>query len=123
MSDGGRHRYLRPAVLGRPRVPVLSLHGLGDLFVPFSMEQQYARRVAANGRSGLFVSRAIRSVGHCDFTPAELQRGFSDLVRWVHTGHRPAGDAILDAAMVAEPTFGCRFTDGPHTAFVGAACR
>jgi hypothetical protein len=111
-----------PAVLGDPRIPVLSLHGIGDLFVPFSMEQVYARRVAAHGESRLLVSRAIRENAHCGFTQAELERGFADLVGWVRSGQRPAGDAILDRREVAEPTFGCRFTDGPHPEFVGAAC-
>ena len=111
-----------PKVYGRPSIPVLSLHDVGDLFVPFSMEQVYAQRVAANGRSGLFVSRAIRGVGHCDFTTAELTRGFDDLVHWVDTGRRPAGDAILDRRAVASPAFGCRFTTGTHQFFVAPAC-
>ena len=108
-----------PAVLGDPRIPVLSLHDVGDLFVPFSMEQLYARRAAQHGESRLFVSRAIRGDAHCGFTQAELERGFADLVHWVRSGHRPAGDDILDQEAVAKPTFGCRFTDGAHPEFVG----
>jgi hypothetical protein len=111
-----------PAVRGDPRIPVLSLHDIGDLFVPFSMEQIYAHEVAAHHQSRLFVSRAIRGNAHCGFTQAELQRGFADLVRWVRTGHRPDGDDILSDRAVARPTFGCRFTDGPHPEFVGVAC-
>jgi pimeloyl-ACP methyl ester carboxylesterase len=111
-----------PHVYGRPTIPVLSMHDVGDLFVPFSMEQIYAQRVAANGRSGLFVSRAIRGVGHCDFTQAEIAQGFDDLVHWVDTGKRPAGDAILDRRTVASPAFGCRFTNGTHPFFVAPAC-
>jgi pimeloyl-ACP methyl ester carboxylesterase len=111
-----------PHVDGRPAVPVLSMHDVGDLFVPFSMEQIYARRVAANGRSGLFLSRAVRGVAHCDFTPAELAQGFDDLVHWVDTGRRPAGDAILDRQTVAAPAFGCRFTNGVHPFFMAPAC-
>jgi hypothetical protein len=111
-----------PAVQGDPRIPVLSLHDIGDLFVPFSMEQIYAQETAAHHQSRLFVSRAIRGNAHCGFTQAELQRGFSDLVRWVRTGDRPAGDNILSAREVARPTFGCRFTDGPHPEFVGSPC-
>jgi hypothetical protein len=111
-----------PAVLGDPRIPVLSLHDVGDLFVPFSMEQVYAQRAKQHKESKLFVSRAIRGDAHCGFTAAELQRGFTDLVNWVRGGHRPAGDAILDRDAVAEPTFGCRFTDGPHPEFAGVAC-
>jgi hypothetical protein len=111
-----------PHVYGRPAIPVLSMHDVGDLFVPFSMEQIYAQRAAANGRAALFVSRAIRGVGHCDFTPAELTQGFDDLVHWVDSGHRPAGDAILDRRTVSSPAFGCRFTNGTHQFFVAPAC-
>jgi hypothetical protein len=110
-----------PRVAGRPPVPVLSLHDLGDLFVPFSMEQVYALRALRHGRANLFVSRAVRGLGHCDFTPAELQRGFDDLVTWIDTGRRPAGDAILNRRAVADPAFGCRFTVGERAAF-GAPC-
>jgi hypothetical protein len=111
-----------PAVRGDPRIPVLSLHDVGDLFVPFSMEQVYAQRAKEHHQLGLFVSRAIRGNAHCGFTQAELQRGFSDLVRWVRSGHHPAGDDILDRDKVAKPTFGCRFTDGAHPEFSGAPC-
>jgi hypothetical protein len=111
-----------PHVYGKPSIPVLSLHDVGDLFVPLSMEQTYAKRAAANGRAGLFVSRAIRGVGHCDFNQQELAQGFDDLVTWADTGHRPAGDAILDRRAVASPTFGCRFTRGTHLYFTAPAC-
>ena len=83
-----------PVVDGRIPVPVLTLHDLGDLFVPFLMEQVYAQRVADNGRSDLLVQRAIRGVGHCDFTPTELIEGFRDLVTWVEAGVRPAGGVL-----------------------------
>jgi hypothetical protein len=110
-----------PRVAGRPQVPVLSLHTIGDLFVPLSMEQVYARRALLHGRAGLFVSRAVRALGHCEFTPAELTRGFDDLVRWVREGVHPAGDAVLDRKTVARPDFGCRFTSSDRPNF-GAAC-
>jgi len=110
-----------PRVDGRPSVPVLSLHDVGDLFVPFSMEQVYARRALRNGRAKLVVSRAIRGVGHCDFTQPELRQGFDDLVRWVRTGHRPGGDAILNRRTVAAADFGCRYTIGERATF-GPAC-
>ncbi len=110
-----------PVVTGTPPVPVLTLHDLGDLFVPFSMEQIYAQRVAAAGLSARVVQRAIRGVGHCDFTAAELVRGFTDLVAWVEGGVHPAGDDVLTPSVVAAPTYGCQFTTatrnlGPFTA-------
>ncbi len=111
-----------PRIDGRPPVPVLTLHTLGDLFVPFSMMQRYAAEAALRGRGGNVVARAIRGVGHCDFTQAELQEGFDDLVNWMRTGKRPAGDAILDRRAVADPAFGCRWTRGVHHNFVAPAC-
>ncbi|MDG6103561.1 prolyl oligopeptidase family serine peptidase [Dactylosporangium aurantiacum] len=110
-----------PRVDGRPRVPVLSMHTIGDLFVPLSMEQEYARRANLQGRGKLFVSRAVRALGHCEFTGPELAQGFDDLVTWVRTGHRPAGDPILDRRAVAGAQFGCRFTLTDRPAF-GPAC-
>jgi hypothetical protein len=99
-----------PYVNGDITTPVLSLHTLGDLFVPFSMEQIYAQRVAEQGASDLLVQRAIRNLPHCGFTYQELVTGFSDLVNWVENGVKPAGDEILNPATVAHPDFGCQFT-------------
>ncbi|QWC85104.1 hypothetical protein KLP28_16520 [Nocardioidaceae bacterium] len=127
-----------PVIDGRPKVPTLTLHGLGDLFVPFSMEQAYAEDVADNGQQDLVVQRAIRSVEHCEFTPTEVGTAWDDLTTWVEsldnrrargpvgtrggprgraetprgrTVARPAGDVVLDPAVVAERTYGCTFTD------------
>jgi hypothetical protein len=96
---------------GNLRIPMLTLHTLGDLFVPFHMEQEYARRVAANGASDLLVQRATRDFGHCTFTPRELVQTFVDLATWVQTGVKPAGDDVLDPAVVADPNYGCTYTD------------
>jgi acetyl esterase/lipase len=101
---------------GDLHMPMLTLHTLGDLFVPFHMEQEYASRVKAKGHSHNLVQRATRDYGHCAFTPAELVTTFVDLVKWVEGGIKPAGDDVLDPAAVADPAFGCKFTDkvGPR---------
>ena len=99
-----------PAITGRFDVPVLTMHDLGDLFVPFSMEQEYARDAARQGTSDLLVQRAIRGVAHCDFSTQEYVQAFTDLVAWVEQGVRPAGDDVLDPATVADRRYGCRFT-------------
>jgi hypothetical protein len=109
-----------PVIHGHPGIPVLSVHGIGDLFVPFSMDQQYDAMMVAHGQGDLFVGRAIREVTHCGYTTKELSSAFSALVSWIHTGKRPAGDSILNPKAVASPTFGCRFTDptpGAHPEF------
>ncbi len=99
-----------PPVSGKLPIPVVTLHTLGDLFVPFSMEQIYARRAASHGKADLLVSRAIRDVKHCGFAVQEEEHAFADLVDWAESGVKPAGDDILDAAKVADADFGCRFT-------------
>jgi hypothetical protein len=96
---------------GNLKIPMLTLHTLGDLFVPFHMEQEYARRVAANNASHLLVQRATRDFGHCSFTGPELVRTFVDLVTWVQAGVKPGGDDVLDPAVVADPDYGCTYTD------------
>ena len=114
-----------PAINGDPGIPVLSIHGIGDLFVPLSMDQRYDEMMVAHGEGGLFVDRAIREVTHCGYTTNELSAGFSALVSWITTGRRPAGDDILDPRAVASPFFGCRFTDptpGAHPEFKGLPC-
>ncbi|MGN6331324.1 MAG: esterase [Motilibacteraceae bacterium] len=110
-----------PDTTGRLRAPVLSLHDLGDHYVPFSMEQIFAQRAAAQGDDDLFVSRAIRAANHCEFSDFEAQQAFDDLTDWVakrDAAHRPdsvpapAGDDILNPAAVADPDFGCQFSNG-----------
>ena len=111
-----RKKFLKlqrvPEISGRLSIPVISVHTLGDLFVPFSMEQIYAKEVARHGRSDLLVSRATRAIGHCEFSAEELMRTFNDLVLWVDEGVRPAGDNVTDPEQVANPFFGCQFTEG-----------
>jgi pimeloyl-ACP methyl ester carboxylesterase len=108
-----------PRIEGTMTVPVLSLHTLGELFVPFHMEQIYAERAAANGNADLLVTRAIRDVGHCFFSQAEQVRAFADMVEWVDTGVRPGGDDVLDPVAVADPAFGCAYTE-PDRPYVPA---
>ncbi|MFW6027493.1 MAG: alpha/beta hydrolase family protein, partial [bacterium] len=95
-----------PPITGKLPVPVVTIHTLGDLFVPFSMEQIYARRAASFGKADRLVSRAIRDVRHCGFAVQEEEQSFADLVDWVENGSKPAGDDILDPDTVAQPDFG-----------------
>ena len=101
-----------PVLRGRISQPVVSIHTLGDLFVPFSMEQVYGERVARRGNDDLLVQRATRDIFHCGSNVAEQAEAFADMVSWVETGVRPAGDDVLDPAAVADPDFGCQFTRG-----------
>lgn len=114
-------RYI-PEINGQFSVPVLTLHGLGDLYVPFVHEQIYKRRAMANGSDNLLVQRAIRDPYHCQFTPTELTTAFSDLADWVSNGVKPAGDDVLDEAVVSAADYGCTFSDPGRSAFMMGGC-
>lgn len=113
-ADANRERRdgLRwiPKANGEIDIPVVTLHTLGDLYVPFSMQQIYKRRVVAEGNDRWLVQRAIRGVSHCDFTVAEQAEAFEAMVNWEQNGVKPAGDDVLTAATVAAPTYGCTYT-------------
>ena len=75
--------------------PLLTIHGTGDLYVPISQEQSYRQKADAAGKGDLLVQRAIRSGGHCQFSPQEETQAWDDLVAWVEKGNKPAGDNIM----------------------------
>ena len=102
-----------PKVNGEIKVPVVTLHTLGDIYVPFSMEQIYRQRAVAKGNGAWLVQRAIRGISHCDFTIPEQTQAFDDMVAWAAGGSAPAGDDVLTPATVAAPTYGCTFSRAP----------
>jgi hypothetical protein len=97
-----------PIINGDPSIPVLTVHTIGDLFVPIEMQRVYATEVAANGKSDLLVQRAVRDVGHCTFSDAEWERSFADLIAWVDTGEAPDGEDLIGD--IADPLLGCEYT-------------
>jgi hypothetical protein len=96
-----------PKVNGDFKIPVVSIHTLGDLFVPFSMQQVYQKRAAAKGNSNWLVQRAIRGVSHCDFTVTEQVDAFDAMIKWERDGVKPAGDDVVTPATVAAANYGC----------------
>jgi pimeloyl-ACP methyl ester carboxylesterase len=99
-----------PQVNGDFSVPVVAIHTIGDLFVPFNMIQVYRQRAEAAGKGGNLVTRAIRGISHCDFTVSEEVEAFGAMITWENGGAKPAGDDVLTASTVAAPTYGCTFT-------------
>ena len=97
-----------PEISGRLAIPVVSTHTLGDLFVPFSMQQIYAREARKQGRKKYLVSRATRALGHCEFSSGELVNGIADMVAWANGGARPSWDRVLSKRAMADPNMGCK---------------
>ena len=112
---------LVPKLTGNLHVPTVSLHTLGDLFVPFHMQQIYAQRTRRWNQDHMLVNRAIRAAQHCEFSLVEEERAFADMLRWVDAGIKPAGDRILDRQAVQDESFGCRFTS-PVRPYDAGAC-
>ncbi|MBI2769193.1 MAG: alpha/beta hydrolase [Burkholderiales bacterium] len=102
-----------PQVNGSFNVPVVAIHTLGDLFVPFSMMQIYRQRADAQGSGSRLVTRAIRGISHCDFTVTEQAEAFDAMVVWEKGGAKPAGDDVVTPAVVAASNFGCTFSRPP----------
>lgn len=95
-------------------IPVVTIHTLGDLFVPIRMQQVYRQRMEANGWGDNLVQRAVRAPGHCDFSTAEFTNTLDAMLRWEQNGTKPAGDDLLDPALMADANFGCTYTEnGP----------
>ncbi len=111
-ANGPRSDGLRwiPVINGEFNVPVVSLQGLGDLYVPFEHGKIYRERAEANGSGGWLVQRAIRSLSHCDFTLEEQETAFDDMINWEQNSIVPDGDDFLDPATVANDDFGCQFS-------------
>ncbi len=105
-----------PLTSGDISVPVVTIHTLGDLFVPFKMEQVYRQRTVAKGTDKWLVQRAIRDVGHCAFTAAEGTAAFDAMIQWEAGGPKPAGDDVLTPAVIADPKYGCTFTNNTPSA-------
>lgn len=100
-----------PEVHGNFNVPVLTMHTLGDFYVPFRHQQLYREGAKAHGNDHLLVQRAIRDPGHCGFTADEYYEATSDFLNWVdNSTEPPAGDEVLDPEVVADPAYGCQFT-------------
>lgn len=100
-----------PVLNGEFDVPVVSVHTIGDLQVPFRNQQNYRHNAERNGSGDFLVQRAVRGIAHCDFTVAEWVDSFEALVAWERDGIKPAGDDVLPPAVVADPAYGCAFTN------------
>ncbi len=83
---------------GQLAVPELDLHTISDQLVPVQQENFYAHKLAAAGDASLLRQAYVASVGHCNFSPAELVAGVLAIGHRVATGHwgNVADPASLD---------------------------
>ncbi len=108
LQPGGL-RWL-PVIEGKFKVPVLTMHTLGDFYVPFGHETHYFKAAQQNGNTALLVQRAIRAAGHCEFAGPEVVTAFNDWTAWASGGPKPAGDDVVTPSALADAKYGCKFT-------------
>ena len=87
-ADPGAVRSLERTSVptGHLAVPELDLHTISDQLVPVQQENYYAHTVRAAGDSSLLRQAFVASVGHCNFSPAELIAGVQAISHRVSTG-------------------------------------
>jgi hypothetical protein len=72
---------------GQIRIPVLSMHTIGDGLVAVENEQAYRQAVDVAGNGNLLRQTFIDRAGHCAFTPAETVADLKVLLNRLSTGH------------------------------------
>jgi hypothetical protein len=76
-------------VIGRPKIPVLRLHMVGDYQIPYTLVHGYMAAVSANGKDDLVRTAFVRSTGHCNYTAAESAATIEVLMQRLKTGTWP----------------------------------
>ena len=81
-------------------IPELDVHTLSDQLIPVQQENAYAQRVREAGDSANLRQAYTASIGHCNFTSADVVAAVDAVVQRVQTGHwgQSAGTASLNTA-------------------------
>jgi pimeloyl-ACP methyl ester carboxylesterase len=101
LNDGVRRYAADPGALdylerfytptGKLTKPVLAIHTTYDPLVSPSFPNRYSLLTREAGSGNMFVQQYVKKDGHCAFSPAEIERGFSELRDWKNGGAPPAG--------------------------------
>jgi pimeloyl-ACP methyl ester carboxylesterase len=75
---------------GRLRVPLVTMHTLGDPIVPYWHETLYNAKALFGGSAFKHLNIPIDRYGHCAFTAQEALAGFA-ILNYMVTGKLPAG--------------------------------
>jgi len=86
-TDALRSLTATSTVTGRITVPELTLHTISDQLAPIAYENLYRKQVQRAGRASLLRQAFTQSIGHCNFTAAEIVGALNTLHTRVVTGH------------------------------------
>ncbi|MGW4637296.1 alpha/beta fold hydrolase [Sphaerisporangium sp. NPDC004334] len=92
---------------GHLRIPVLTVSATGDQISTVAQQQSYEEKVRRAGAGSLLRQTYTRTVGHCDFSPAEQEAALVTMFDRLQSGHWPATSApamnARAAALAADP--------------------
>lgn len=92
-TDALRSLTATSTITGRITVPELTMHTISDQLAPVAYENFYRDQVHRAGRAHLLRQAYTQSIGHCNFTPAEIVGALNTLHTRVSTGHWPSTSA------------------------------
>lgn len=108
-------------VTGKLAIPELTMHTISDQLAPISYENWYRKLVDQAGHGSLLRQGFVQSIGHCNFSPAELVGSLKVLESRVATGHWPSTSAAaLNHASATTGLGSGRFIDFRPPTFVNA---
>jgi pimeloyl-ACP methyl ester carboxylesterase len=90
-ADPGALDYVERTypVNGHLTRPVLAIHTTRDQLVSPSYPAAYDMMVREADAGDFFVQQYVKREGHCNFTPADIEKGFGELRAWKDSGKRP----------------------------------
>ena len=103
---------------GELRIPVLSMHTLGDGLTSVNGEQGFAAAARAAGRADNLEVLYVRGAGHCAFTTAERAAALATLMNRLDNGHWSARPADLQRRAALLKLGEARFTSATPAPFL-----
>jgi pimeloyl-ACP methyl ester carboxylesterase len=96
---------------GRINVPVLSVHGIGDLTAFVEMDHQFAATMAAAGNASRLVQTFTTDAEHSYLADPVYPALVDALLAWVDAGDKPTPPSVAARCTALEARFGpgCRF--------------
>ena len=90
-ADPGALTYLQQfyTPTGHLTRPVLAIHTSYDPLVAPSIPSDYFLVAREAGAGQFFVQQYVKHGGHCNIKPAEIERGFTEVVAWKKDGKAP----------------------------------
>lgn len=103
-ADPGALTYLQQfyTPTGRLTRPVLAVHTSYDPLVSPEIPSDYFLTAREANSGQFFVQQYVKHGGHCNIKPAEIDRGFNELLAWKKNGEAPkAGWLSVETTPVA----------------------